>query len=276
MDSVEGVAEQVHEDLAQFAGVALNLRDIPIIPMNLDSVLVLVPEKVERQVQGGVQVDLGDVVSVHAGKRAQIRNDRVDPAGSFGEVVYQGAEVFFDERVIGRGLQLFNPGPVFRTDAGKVVIGFDDRLQLPRIVGQEAGVAVNEVQRILYLMSDPCNQLSEGGHFLCLDQLVLGALKIDIGLLQGFMRVFQFPGALPHHVFEVLVQLLKFFFAGRQRPRHVVEGRSKDPHFISRPNGNSFVKTTLGDSLGGSNQVLDGDRNSLGYPVGKDHHQKRQ
>ena len=98
LNRMECVGQQVHEDLVELARVALDLGNVAVLPVNFDPVLVLIAQEVERHLQRGVQIDLGDCVRIHARESSQVGDDGVDPARSLGEVVDERLEVFLDER----------------------------------------------------------------------------------------------------------------------------------------------------------------------------------
>ena len=72
LDGVKRVGQKIHEHLTQLAGISLNSGNIPILAMNFHAILVLIAQQVQRNVQGGMEIDLGHGISIHAGKGAEI------------------------------------------------------------------------------------------------------------------------------------------------------------------------------------------------------------
>ena len=64
-DGMEGIGKQVHEDLAELPRITLDFGDRAVFPVNLNPILVLVAQQIQRDLDGSVHVDFRHEIAVH-------------------------------------------------------------------------------------------------------------------------------------------------------------------------------------------------------------------
>jgi hypothetical protein len=185
VDGLGRVDQQVHEHLVELSGQAADFRNLLVGLAHLGLVLQFVVHDVEGARQAVAHIHpLPVLVVAGVGEILQILDDLAHPLDAllgfrqqFGHVLQQKAEIRL-------ALGLFEGLPPRRVGDGGHggLIGRHHAEDIPDILAQGAQVGVQIADGIVDLVGHAGGQLADGGHFLGLHQLFLGALQ---RLMQG-------------------------------------------------------------------------------------------